>query len=130
MAAQARLQVYSECLYSQLALNPLSDPFIPSHQGPVSQALPTQQAQNLLPYPSMYTSHSAPSHVITPPALLLMQQAPSTQAPVTQTFSSLHKASNDLVIAETIMANRVPIPEPEVFKGDPLRYSLEDCTLI
>lgn len=54
-----------------------------------------------------------------------MQQAPTTQAPATQTFLTSHEASNDLVrtLAEAITANRVPIPEPEVFKGDPLKYN-------
>ncbi len=159
VAAQARLQVYSESLHPPLKLNPLSDPFFPSHQAPVSQALPAQQAkpsqlchphevtapQDLLSYPSMYTSHSVPqpasftqvpvSQVITPAALPLMQQAPPTQVPATQALRTSHEASNDLVrtLAEAITANRVPIPEPEVFKGDPLKYNdwkLSFCTLI
>ncbi|XP_035530714.1 uncharacterized protein LOC118337722 [Morone saxatilis] len=159
VAAQARLQVYSESLHPPLTLNPLIDPFFPSHQAPVSQALPAQQAkpsqvhrphevtapQNPLPYPSMYTSHLVPqpatfnqvpvSQVITPAALPLMQQAPPTQVSATQAFSTSHEVSNDFVrtLAEAITANRVPIPEPEVFKGDPLKYNdwkLSFCTLI
>ncbi|KAG1929293.1 hypothetical protein F2P79_023066 [Pimephales promelas] len=154
VAAQARLQVYSESVDPPLALNPLMDPFFPSYQAPVSQALPVQQAKssqvhhphevtaakNPIPYPSMYTSCSAPqpdtfsqvpvSQVITPTALPLMQQAPTTQA----LFTS-HETSNDLVrtLAEAITANRFPIPEPEVFKGDPLKYNdwkLSFATLI
>lgn len=87
------------------------DPFFPSYQASVSQARPAQQAK--------------PSQVITPTALPLMQQVPTTQAPATQALLNSHEASNDLVrtLAEAITANRVPIPEPEVFKGDPLKYN-------
>lgn len=111
VAAQARLQVYSESVDPPLALNPLMDPFFPSYQASVSQARPAQQAK--------------PSQVITPTALPLMQQVPTTQAPATQALLNSHEASNDLVrtLAEAITANRVPIPEPEVFKGDPLKYN-------
>ena len=149
VAAQARLQIYSESLHPPLALNPLIDPFFPPHQAPVPQALPAQRAkpsqvhcphevttpQNPLSYPSTYTSHLVPqpatftqvpaSQVITPAALPLMQQAPPTQVPATQAFPTSHEAPNDLVrtLAEAITANRVPIPEPEVFKGDPLKYN-------
>ncbi len=149
VAAQARLQVYSETVYPPLSLNPLVDPFFPSYQVPVSQALPAQQARpslvrhphevkatkNPLLNPSMYTSCSVPqpatfsqipvSQVYTPTALPLMQQASTTQAPATQAFLTSHEASNDLVrtLAEAITANRVPIPEPEIFKGDPLKYN-------
>lgn len=154
VAAQARLQVYSESVDPPLAHNPLIEPFFPSYQAPASQALPVQHTKpsqvyhphevaatkNPLLYPSMYTSCSVPqpttfSQVITPTALPLMQQttttlplmqqAPITQAPAIQTFLTSHEASNDLVrtLAEAITANRVPIPEPEVFKGDPLKYN-------
>ncbi len=149
VAAQARLQVYSETVDPPLSLNPLVDPFFPSYQVPVSQALPAQQARpslvrhphevkatkNPLLNPSMYTSCSVPqpatfsqipvSQVYTPTALPLMQQASTTQAPATQAFLTSHEASNDLVrtLAEAITANRVPIPEPEIFKGDPLKYN-------
>ncbi len=125
------------------------DPFFPSYQVPVSQALPAQQARpsqvrhphevkatkNPLLNPSMYTSCSVPqpatfsqipvSQVYTPTALPLMQQASTTQAPATQAFLTSHGAANDLVrtLAEAITANRVPIPEPEIFKGDPLKYN-------
>lgn len=131
VAAQARLQVYSESFHPPSTLNPLIDPFFPSHQAPVSQALPTQQAkpsqvrhthevtapQNPLSYPSMYTSGSVPqpatftqvpvSQVITPATLLLIQQAPPTQVPATQALLTSHEASNDLVriLAEAITAN-------------------------
>ncbi len=149
VAAQARLQVYSETVDPPLSLNPLVDPFFPSYQVPVSQALPAQQARpslvrhphevkatkNPLLNPSMYTSCSVPqpatfsqipvSQVYTPTALPLMQQASTTQAPATQAFLTSHEAANDLVrtLAEAITANRVPIPEPEIFKGDPLKYN-------
>ncbi len=149
VAAQARLQVYSETVDPPLSLNPLVDPFFPSYQVPVSQALPAQQARpsqvrhphevkatkNPLLNPSMYTSCSVPqpatfsqipvSQVYTPTALPLMQQASTTQAPATQAFLTSHGAANDLVrtLAEAITANRVPIPEPEIFKGDPLKYN-------
>ncbi|XP_056603346.1 uncharacterized protein LOC130420207 isoform X2 [Triplophysa dalaica] len=119
VAAQARLQVYSESVDPPLALNPLMDQFFPS-QAPVSQALLAQQAKpsqvqhphevtatkSPLLYPSMYTSCSVPQ-------------------PTTQAFLTSHEATNDLVrtLAEAITANRVPIPEPEVFKGDPLKYN-------
>ena len=154
-----RLQVYSESLNPPLALNPLSDPFFFSHQAPVSQALPVQLAKpsqvhhqhattatkNPLSYPSMYTSYSVPqpatftqvpvSQVITLTALPLMQQTLSTQVPAAQAFSTSHEASNDFArtLAITITANQVPIREPEVFKGDPLKYNdwkLSFCTLI
>lgn len=46
VAAQARLQVYSESLHPPLTLNPLIDPSFPSHQAPVSQAFPAQQAKS------------------------------------------------------------------------------------
>ncbi len=149
VAAQARLQVYSETVDPPLSLNPSVDPFFPSYQVPVSQALPAQPARpsqvrhphevkatkNPLLNPSMYTSCSVPqpatfsqipvSQVYTPTALPLMQQASTTQAPATQAFLTSHEASNDLVrtLAEAITANRVPIPEPEIFKGDPLKYN-------
>lgn len=74
VAAQARLQVYSESVDPPRALNSLMDPCFPSYQGSVSQALPVQQAKpsqvhhphevtatkNPLPYPSIYTSCSVP----------------------------------------------------------------------
>lgn len=118
VAAQARLQVYSESLHPPLALNPLTEPFFPSHQKSVSQALHAQQA----------TSTQVPvSQAITSTALPLMQQAPKTQVPATQADTSLtsREASNELVrtLAEAITANRVPIPKPEVFQGDPLKYN-------
>ncbi|XP_067309062.1 uncharacterized protein [Pseudorasbora parva] len=143
VAAQARLQVYSESVDPPLACNAFIDPFFPSYQAPVSQAPPAQHAKpsqvhhphgvattNPLLYPSMYTSCSIPQpatfpQVITPTALPLRQQVPITQAPTTQTLLTSQEASNDLVrtLAEAITANRVPIPEPEVFKGDPLKYN-------
>ena len=45
VVALARLQVYSESVDLPLALKPLMDPFFPSNQAPVSQALPSQQAK-------------------------------------------------------------------------------------
>lgn len=158
-AAQARLQVYSESHNPPLTLNPLSDPFVPSQQALLSESLPAQQSRptevhhphqvtvNKTSLPCMHSSHCGPqpatftqvpvSQVTTPTTHVLMSQALSTQVPTTQTVPSNapHEASNDLVrtLAEAITANRVPIPEPEVFKGDPLKYNdwkLSFCTLI
>lgn len=76
---------------------------------------------------SSYHSNYTCAHVTS-----LKHQVPTTQ---TVTSNASHEASNDLVrtLAEAITANRVPIPEPEVFKGDPLKYNdwkLSFCTLI
>ena len=129
-AAQARLQVYAEGEHGNQekrllapfpqqkqevypsqhklpvpphpSLNPLSEPFFPPQQAPLSQPPPIQQAS-------------------------------SDQVP--PTFTTSHGASNDLVrtLAEAITANRIPIPEPAIFKGDPLQYNdwkLSFCALI
>ncbi|KAG1925572.1 hypothetical protein F2P79_025451 [Pimephales promelas] len=65
--------------------------------------------------------HSAP----------LLQQGqgglPIPQAHIPQSPSLLapNEASNDLVkaLAEAITANRIPVPEPVIFSGDPLKYN-------
>lgn len=43
----------------------------------------------------------------------------------TSALNASNEASNDLVmkLAKAITANRVPIPEPKVLKGDPLKYN-------
>ncbi|KAG1925738.1 hypothetical protein F2P79_025333 [Pimephales promelas] len=52
---------------------------------------------------------------------------PIPQAHIPQSPSLLapNEASNDLVkaIAEAITANRIPVPEPVIFSGDPLKYN-------
>ncbi|GAA6083172.1 uncharacterized protein LOC113048957, partial [Tachysurus ichikawai] len=55
------------------------------------------------------------------------QRVPITQAHISQstTLVAPNEASNDVVkaLAEAITANRIPIPEPVVFYGDPLNYN-------
>nr|XP_057939970.1 uncharacterized protein LOC131136762 [Doryrhamphus excisus] len=133
VAAQARLQVYSESLHPSVALNPLSEPFFPSHQiqvshPPVEPAKASQVHQQHevkvpLQYPSVRTSYSVAQPT---------KEVPATKA---VNLSTSDEASIDLVktLAEAIIANRVPIPEPDIFKGDPLKYNdwkLSFCALI
>lgn len=64
------------------------------------------------------------THASTPTLPLPMQQAAFTHAPPTHTTIS-HDTYNDLVrtLAEAITVNCIPIPEPAVFTGDPLKYN-------
>lgn len=108
----------------------------PAHQ---NNPNPTNQAQVPQPYQAIvtnsstshspiYTSVSVPqparlTHASKPTLPLPMQQAAFTDAPPTHTTIS-HDTSNDLVrtLAEAITANCIPISEPVVFTGDPLKY--------
>ncbi|XP_057677992.1 uncharacterized protein LOC130907200 [Corythoichthys intestinalis] len=133
VAAQARFQVYSEALNQPTTLNPLSEPFFPSHQAQVSMAseeqsksVQVQHQHDVKPIRTAVPNVFIQTSPSVPP---VSSQVPTTQAPVPL------NASNDLArtIAEAITANRVPIPEPEIFTGDPLKYNdwkLSFCTLI
>lgn len=152
-AAKAKLKVYSESVHSDdegdnqplpplhkqpvLSLPPqeLLSHAPPAHQPNLN---PTSQAQVPQPYQAIvtksstshspvYTSVSVPQpatliHASTPTLPHPMQQAAFKHAPPTTTS---HDTSNDLVrtLAEAITANRIPIPEPAVFTGDPLKYN-------
>ncbi|XP_026063117.1 uncharacterized protein LOC113046489 [Carassius auratus] len=58
-------------------------------------------------------------------APLLQQRLPQAHISQSPTWPAPNEASNDLVkaLAEAITANRIPITEPVVFSGDPLKYN-------
>ncbi|XP_077360981.1 uncharacterized protein LOC144006149 [Festucalex cinctus] len=120
VAAQARLKVYSEALQQPCALNPLSEPFIPAHQAPVSQASMKQAKPSQVPHLNKVKTETTLQY----PATHTTIPEPTNPIPATQVATS-QESSCDLVriLAEAITANRVPIPEPEVFTGDPLKYN-------
>ncbi len=104
-AAQARLQVYAES--------------IEADERKMCSTPPLRQRQeDYLSQPNL----SQPNQPSYSP-----QRFPVTQAHVSQSdaFAASSEASNDLVkaLAEAITANRIPIPEPAVFSGEPLKYN-------
>lgn len=110
-AAQARLKVYAESINSE------------NEDKSVLHSQIKQNSSYLpLSFPNVYSKSFFPSQV----AARTSYQAP-LQASVTQTAapSMEQVATIDLVktLAEAITANRIPIPEPAVFTGDPLQYN-------
>ncbi|RXN31349.1 hypothetical protein ROHU_017013 [Labeo rohita] len=118
-AAQARLQVYAEN--------------IDDDEGKMRSApFPQQKQEDYLSQPSIPISLSQPvMHTrVTAPLnqpSYSPQRVPLIQAHVSQSdaLAASNEASNDLVraLAEAITANRIPIPEPAVFSGEPLKYN-------
>lgn len=110
-AAQARLRVYAEAIKGDEV-----------EEKPVWHT-DIKGDSSLLPpsFPNVRSQPFFPSKVTIPTS----NQAP--QASVTQTVapSSEQVASFDLVktLTEAITANKIPIPEPGVFTGDPLQYN-------
>ncbi len=117
-AAQARLQVYAES--------------IEADEGKMRSVPPLQHKQeDYLSQPSIPISLSQPNFSQPNQPSYSPQRFPFTQAHVSQSdaLATSSEASNDLVkaLAEAITANRIPIPEPAVFSGEPLKYT--DCKL-
>ncbi|KAG1929509.1 hypothetical protein F2P79_022940 [Pimephales promelas] len=118
-AAQARLQVYAESIKGDEGERH-SAPLLQQGQGgyifqpsiPFSLSKPFILAQDTAPF----NQPSCPSQGLPIPQAHI-PQSPSLLAP--------NEASNDLVkaLAEAITANRIPVPEPVIFSGDPLKYN-------
>ncbi|XP_054868580.1 uncharacterized protein LOC129349422 [Amphiprion ocellaris] len=110
-AAQARLKVYAEGLSSEDEERPL-----------VIQPKETQSSS--LPQTNTLNVHSKP---FIPSQAKCATTQPTAPLQVSQTTISTanEAASIDLVktLAEAITANRIPIPEPAIFTGDPLQYN-------
>ncbi|XP_023815989.1 uncharacterized protein LOC111948234 [Oryzias latipes] len=110
-AAQARLRVYAESIKDEDEEKPLMHTHV-------------KEDSSLL-LPSFLNVHSRP-FIPSKPMIPSSCHAPP-QASVTQiaASSSEQVASIELVktLAEAITANRIPIPEPAVFTGDPLQYN-------
>lgn len=112
--AQAWLQVYAESIKSDEG---------DSHSAPLQQMTPVS-------HPSVPVSLS---QLIIPPQVTATLNQPScspqndlgTRAHISQFSTFTNETSNDLVraLAEVITANRIPIPEPVIFSGEPLRYN-------
>lgn len=107
-AAQARLQVYAESINDDVKSHS-SSPFL-------------QKQGDYVSPPNLHTPPSQP--------LMLTQDTTSfnqsSQAHIAQSdTSAAPNGVSDLVkaLAEAITANRIPIPEPVVFSGDPLTYN-------
>ncbi|KAI2643068.1 Dihydroorotase [Labeo rohita] len=118
-AAQARLQVYAENIdddegkmRSAPLLQQKQEDYLSQPSIPISLSQPVMRTQVTAPL-------NQPSYS--------PQRVPLTQAHVSQSdaLAAFNKASNDLVraLAEAITANRIPIPEPAVFSGEPLKYN-------
>ncbi len=113
-AAQARLQVYAES--------------IEADEGKMCSVPPLQHKQeDYLSQPSIPISLSQPNFSQPNQPSYSPQRFPLTQAHVSQSdaLATSSEASNDLVkaLAEAITANRIPIPKPAVFAGEPLKYT-------
>ncbi|XP_065140047.1 uncharacterized protein [Paramisgurnus dabryanus] len=116
-AAKARLQVYVENIKGD-ELEQCS--------------VPLQRQEDCTSYPNIPISLPQPQRLAQVTAPLYQpscspQRVPITTAHISQStkFVDPNEASNDLVkaLAEAITANRIPIPEPVVFSGDPLTYN-------
>ncbi|XP_026094281.1 uncharacterized protein LOC113066585 [Carassius auratus] len=116
-AAQARLQVYAESIKgdegeqrSAPLLQQRQEHYVFQPSVPFSLSQPFTLAQDTAPFnqPSCSSQRLPQAHI---------SQSPTWPAP--------NEASNDLVkaLAEAITANRIPITEPVVFSGDPLKYN-------
>ncbi|KAJ8342594.1 hypothetical protein SKAU_G00325220 [Synaphobranchus kaupii] len=97
-AAKARLQVYEQEVGSDEEISELLHDCKPMQEKPV-------------PNP-----RSLPVHHVTPPQYVTHVQ-PASNAHQEDSSTALAKA-----IAESINTSRLPVPEPSVFSGDPLRY--------
>ena len=106
-AAQARLNVYAE------SLNSKEEESLPVVHSQVNQVSSLPQSR----FPNVHSKPFIPSQVKAPTS----QQSAQQTKPLTANEAS----SIDLVktLAEAITANRIPIPEPVVFTGDPLQYN-------
>jgi len=118
-AAQARLQVYAESIkgdegerHSAPLFQQVQGDYIFQPSIPFSLSKPFILAQDTAPF----NQPSCPSQGLPIPQAHI-PQSPSLLAP--------NEASNDLVkaLAEAITANRIPVPEPVIFSGDPLKYN-------
>lgn len=114
-AAQARLQVYAEEDPQELLAL--------ASQGKPGSHVPTSSMPGPVVPPPVSLEGKVPSRRPSSTAL----QGPNIEAVVPQANiqTTSHEATNDLVkmLAEAITANRIPIPEPAVFFGDPLQYT-------
>ncbi|XP_039902265.1 uncharacterized protein LOC120742861 [Simochromis diagramma] len=108
--AQARLKVYAESVNSE-----------DEDKSPVHSQVRRDSSFPQPSFPNVNSKPFIPSQVRAP------QQTAPLQASVPQTAirSANETPSTDLVrmLAEAITANRIPIPEPPVFTGDPLQYN-------
>lgn len=120
-AVQARQQVYAESIkgdeFERCSVT------LQQRQDYASQSnVPISLSQ-----PLMFTQVTAPSNQPS----YSPQKVPITQAHISQsaTLAASNEASNDLVkaLAEAITANRIPIPEPVVFSGDPRSITTGNC---
>nr|XP_054604914.1 uncharacterized protein LOC107372912 [Nothobranchius furzeri] len=106
-AAQARLKVYAESIKNE------------GEEPPTSVHLQVKQDSSLLPsrFLNVHSKPFIPSQVKDPANQRFVQK---TEIPI-----ACEAASIDLVktLAEAITANRLPVPEPAVFTGDPLQYN-------
>ncbi|XP_065109942.1 uncharacterized protein [Paramisgurnus dabryanus] len=114
-AAQARLQVYAE--------EDQQDPPASTFQG----RLGTHVIAGSMSGPVIPPFVSLQGKVPVSRSSFTLPQGCSIEAVVPQVNSQTtsHEATNNLVkmLAEAITANRIPIPEPSVFFGDPLQYT-------
>lgn len=63
----------------------------------------------------------ADKQLLDPTSLLSLSLFPALQTSITS--SSESAAELVKVLADALNANRIPVPEPSVFSGDPLKYS-------
>ncbi|XP_070402542.1 uncharacterized protein [Nothobranchius furzeri] len=140
-AAKARLKVYSEIVHSDdeedhllpppLPQNPaLSQPLssqerhpqiLPANQSVAQQPYQVTVTKSFTPHSPIYTSVSVPQASSFNKPTVNYQSNPIQ----TVTSNNPNDTTNELVktLAEAIAANRIPIPEPAVFTGDPLKYT-------
>ncbi|XP_055068032.2 uncharacterized protein [Misgurnus anguillicaudatus] len=114
-AAQARLQVYAE--------EDQQDPPASTFQGRLGTHVIAGSMSGPVIPPLVSLQGKAPVSR----SSFTLPQGYSVEAVVPQVNSQTtsHEATNNLVkmLAEAITANRIPIPEPSVFFGDPLQYT-------
>lgn len=105
-AAKARLQVYTQEVDSDQEISELLHE--PRQRKPASKSR------------DFTVHHKSQTSAPVQPAVL--KQTATREQPAINSHQEHSTAPLAIAIAESINASRLPVPEPSVFSGDPLRY--------